>query len=472
MISRVPNSLSSRIAILGVAFALLTGAIGVVTYYFVHEAIELHLDTRIRAEAEALIAGGGGEIGGVVRVVAAREDTHTAGDLGYIVLDKRGLRVGGTLDAPTPPEGYTEFVHYRLANGRRGVAQAYNVAIPSGGRLVVAAEREAVDAMDRVLALIFGGAAVLIVLTGVVSVFLMRRAVSHRLGQIGVAAEAIISGDLSQRMPKLGDTEFDQVSALINRMLERIEHLLGNLRQVSTDLAHDIRSPLNRVRSGLEQLAADEASGSSGDLAAATIREIDDLVDLLNGILGIADIEGFAVRKRFRRLDVEQLAADLFDGYRPVIEANGAIAVFHGQAAWVLGDASLLRRALANLLDNAVVHGVGATRIELRIVANNTRCIIGVSDDGAGIPPEACDAVFRRFVRLEESRTRPGHGLGLNMVAAIALAHHGSAKALAQPVGATIEVSLPLVPADDDSSSHQVVAGAAGLMRTGLHTTQ
>lgn len=452
----LPRSLGGRIALVGGGFALLTCLLGLLTYYVVHEAIEKHLDDRIMAEAEALLAAGGPQgLVGVIEVVRSREGTHTAGDLGYIVLDAKGRRVAGTLDAPVPPPGYSEFLHYRLADGTRGIAQTFNLPISGGGRLVVAADRSEIDQMDNIIIAMFGVATALILLVGFGSVIALRRAVSRRLALMGATAGAIMAGDLSRRMPLAGDAEFDQVAEVINRMLERIEALLENVRQLSTDLAHDIRSPLNRVRGSLEKVAGG-AGGEAPEQAAVTaIGEIDDLLELLGGILGISEIEGFAVRKRFVPLDWSQLAADVVDGYRPAVEAADKRITFEGRQADVLGDAALLRRCLANLIDNALLHAAGASWIHVRIGREDGRCILTVGDNGPGIPAEAHETVFRRFVRLDRSRSTPGHGLGLNMVAAILHAHHGTAEVRPTPTGLTVALSMPCASAGASTEAAQ-----------------
>lgn len=441
-----PRSFRALLGLVGGAFALVTALLCLATYGIVHEAIELHLDTRTKAEAEALLAAADPRgLAGVLDAVRAREGTHTAGDLGYIVVDARGRRVGGTLDAAVPPPGYTEFVHYRLADGGRGIAQAVNVAIPGGGRLVVGADRSAVDQMDRMIFMMFGVAFALILLVALAAALALRRAVRDRLAALRRAADAIMAGDFSRRMPVLGDPEFDQITAVINRMLDRIEVLLDNLRQLSADIAHDIRAPMNRVRGSLEALERRSEDGPHKALGAAAVAEIDALLDLLTAVLGISEIEGFAVRKRFVPVALAALVEDVVDGYRAAAESAGVAMTFDGAPVKIMGDKALLRRALANLIDNALLHASAATRISVRVERRGAHAFVTVADDGPGIAAEEHENVFRRFVRLEQSRTTPGHGLGLNMVSAIALAHDGTARVFPGPSGLTIGFSLPVV---------------------------
>jgi hypothetical protein len=441
------RSVSGLIVMAGSLLAITTCLLGLLTYGVVHEAIERHLDYRTRAEAQALLAAAYPEgIAGVRKAVLQRESSHTAGDLGYILVNASGQRIAGSLKADVPPPGFTEFVHYQLSNGSFGIAQAFNATIPGGGQLVVAADRSEIDQMDRIIFAMFGTAVGLIIFTGIGSAIAMHRLVRRRLSVMGATAEAIMGGDLSQRMPLLGDREFDQVSHVINDMLHRIEILLGHLRQLSADIAHDIRSPLNRVRGALE--ATGQASETNDVTPAAiAVQEIDDLLELLDGVLGISEIEGFAVRKRFRALDMCVLAADVADGYHPVVEAGGMKLLFCGDPVTVMGDEALLRRCLANLIDNAVLHGTGATRITISVVHRATHCMVSVQDDGAGVPAAALDTIFHRFVRLEASQSTMGHGLGLNMVKAIAKAHFGDATAHQRQHGFVVEVCLPATAA-------------------------
>ncbi|HEX8057145.1 MAG TPA: HAMP domain-containing sensor histidine kinase [Novosphingobium sp.] len=450
MISPLPRNLAGnlggRVTLACACFALVTCLLGLLTYRIVHEEIEKHLDQRINAEAEALLAAAVPRgLPGVIEAIRAREATHLPGDLGYIVLARNGRRVAGTLAATPPPKGYTEFVHYRHSDGTRGIAQALNVAIPGGGSLIVAADRSDVNDMDRTILTIFGVTTGLIAAIGIGATVMLRRMVARRLAAMSATAEAIMAGDLSRRMPILRDAEFDQVAQVINRMLDRIEALLENLRQLSTDLAHDIRSPLNRVRGSLE--AFERKSGAEG-IAADAIADIDDLLDLLGGLLGISEIEGFAVRERFVPLDIAQLAADVVDAYRPDVEEAGMRIAFAGNPVEVMGDPALLRRCLANLIDNALLHAIGATLIDVRVSSTGLACEICVSDDGQGIPPGARAAIFRRFVRLDPSRTTPGHGLGLNMVLAIMRAHYGSAEIIPSERGLMLQLSLPVLASE------------------------
>jgi signal transduction histidine kinase len=164
----------------------------------------------------------------------------------------------------------------------------------------------------------------------------------------------------------------------------------------------------------------------------------------LRALLGITEIEGFSVRKRFRAIDLASLVEDVVDGYRPVVESAGLTIDGQVSPVTIDGDAALLRRALANLIDNAILYTPEGTSILVTVAPESGSAILRVADDGPGVPAGERKNIFTRFVRLDASRSTPGHGLGLNLVAAVASAHRGSARALPTQTGLTIEMSIPL----------------------------
>jgi len=194
----------------------------------------------------------------------------------------------------------------------------------------------------------------------------------------------------------------------------------------------------------------------------SSIRDIDDVLDLLRALLGISEIEGFAVRKRFVRLDLGALVEDVADGYRPVVEAAGMMIATEIEAAAVLGDPALLRRALANLIDNAILYTPPGTHIIARVALRGDIVALIVRDDGPGVPAHERENIFSRFVRLDSSRSTPGHGLGLNLVAAVASAHRGRARALPTERGLAVELQLPAAGALMRTASTSVAGSAAG----------
>lgn len=448
----MPRTIRGLILAMGGLISSLTALLGGATYYFANKSMVDQLNTRIMLETRALIAIARNDgLTGMAAAVRAREAQPSVGNLGYILVDARGHHIAGALRAPVPPAGYWNDMTYLRADGETAEAQSLNSAVPGGGRLVVAADRSIVNEADGTVLILFGSAFGLMLLFGVGSALIVGRVVKGRLAGIATTAEAIMAGDLSRRMPvAVHNGEFDQVSAVINRMLDRTEVLLGNLRRISSGVAHDIRSPLNRARGSLEAAEQSLAGRPEQEHVSNSIREVDDVLDLLRALLGITEIEGFSVRRRFRSIDLATLADDVVDGYRPVVESAGLSIEAQVMPVLIDGDAALLRRALANLIDNAILYTRPGTTIRVSVEAEGDLATMRVADDGPGVPAEERENIFSRFVRLDTSRSTPGHGLGLNLVAAVAAAHRGAACALKTPVGLTIEIAVPLGVAQTD----------------------
>lgn len=283
------------------------------------------------------------------------------------------------------------------------------------------------------LALVYGGA-----------VF-FRQQLEQRIGEIRRTAREIESGNLARRMPALGDDEFGRLGADINHMLDRIEQLMNGVRHVSNSIAHDLRTPLTRIRSEL-----DEALRRAGDEAAlreaivnATVG-IDDLISLFNKLLQIAETESGMRARSFAVVDLNAIAEDMVDLYDASAEEQGVslvLATRDGQPT--LGDHDLLASALASLIDNSLKYaGVGA-HVEVSVKADSESVRVVVSDDGPGIPPGELDHVTERFYRVDRSRSLPGNGLGLAIVAAIATFHDGRLELADAAPGLRASLVLP-----------------------------
>ena len=442
----------------GVVTLLLAAALILV----VHRELERQLDQRIEAETHALLDFY--EVHGfdaLTKIVTLRDRRSTTGDMGYlagvdevdrstayILVDAGGERRAGSFSADLPPPGWSEFVHFRRPDGTRGVAQAMNSALPGGGHLVVAADRSVIDQMHwKMLKLFAIGYGALLIL-GMALMIGFGRVIRRKLTGIEASAQAIMAGDLSRRMPLDGsESEFDRLSLVLNRMLDRINALLDNLRQVSGDIAHDLRTPLQRVRNRLEETAKAAGETAVHDQIDAATAEMDDLLDLFSSLLAISEIEGQSIRTRFVSVDLYQAIDEIVDAYRPTVEDSGRTLELTGAPVTVCGDRKLLQRVVANLLDNALLHATGSTSIHISIERSGEQASIMVRDDGPGIPSSEHERVFRRLTRLDTSRSTPGHGLGLNLVAAIVAAHGGTVAIEPASIGLTIRILLPLAPA-------------------------
>ncbi|HWU96195.1 MAG TPA: HAMP domain-containing sensor histidine kinase, partial [Sphingomonas sp.] len=243
---------------------------------------------------------------------------------------------------------------------------------------------------------------------------------------IGTTANAIIAGDYSQRVPidALGGT-FAEQARTFNRMLDRIEALMDNLRQVSSDIAHDLRTPLTRLHATLREAAADELEERERvALIVAADRECNRILSLFAALLRIGEIQAGRRRAQVATIALGPLVEDIVESYAPAFaDASRRIELAGYEPASIRGDADLFNQLLVNLIENALVHTPEASITRVSLSREVDAVVLAVSDNGAGIPASERGEVLRRFVRLERSRSTPGHGLGLALVAAIAAFH-------------------------------------------------
>jgi signal transduction histidine kinase len=332
---------------------------------------------------------------------------------------------------PDEAHGDPRWVDFRMQNadkpGAPQIARARTFVLQGGFHLLVGRDMtERAEFRDTMSdALIW--ALVITVALGIGGGILLSRNFLHRLEAINEGSRAILHGDLTQRMPVSGSgDEYDRLAQNLNEMLDQISRLMEGMRGVANDIAHDLRSPISRLRSRVEVTLMDEADPAKYRAALEkTIEEADAVLETFNALLAIALAESGALRKTFERLDLGALVRDAAELYQAAAEELGQrldVAVAGAPAA--MGDRNLLSQAVANLLDNALKHtpSGGAIRLSARIGVDG-RADIEVSDTGPGIPAEARTRVLERFARLDNSRTTRGSGLGLSQVAATARLH-------------------------------------------------
>jgi signal transduction histidine kinase len=220
--------------------------------------------------------------------------------------------------------------------------------------------------------------------------------------------------------------EFDSLAENLNRMLDRIERLMKGLREVTDSVAHDLRTPLNRLRNRLEESVARlNASGSQADEIERAIAETDQLIATFNALLLIAETDAGTTRAAMSALDLGSVAADVVELYEPLAEERKiSLALAPGAGVVVEGNRSLIAQALANLVDNAIKYTPAGGKVRIRAANTNAGVELSVADSGPGIPSADRPRVTERFVRLEASRSSPGTGLGLSLVMAVAHFHH------------------------------------------------
>ena len=243
------------------------------------------------------------------------------------------------------------------------------------------------------------------------------------------------------------DDEFDQLARVLNAMLEEIERLLENLRQVSSDVAHDLRSPLTHLRNALESTAGEGDTGSRQAAIANAISRVDDILSLFAAILRISEVESGEIRRRFKPVDLSALVTDLAESYAPAVrEAGRSLSWTIAPGLGVTGDRELIAQAVTNLLENAQRHTPQGTEIHVGLTEATEGIQISVADTGPGVALADRERIAQRFIRLEGSRTQAGHGLGLNLVAAVARLHRGHLRFADNAPGLVAEIDLPRDP--------------------------
>lgn len=272
---------------------------------------------------------------------------------------------------------------------------------------------------------------------------------SRRVDEIAATTRQIVSGRLDLRLPvSPRRDELDRLATDINGMLARIEVLMQSLKQVSTDIAHDLRTPLARLRQRLETVRRKSRDAPEYERAIdGAVEETDAIIDTFNALLRISQIEAGARRAKFALVDLSGLGEQLADVYTEVaVDAGHRLDTDIAPGIAVEGDTDLLTQLIANLVENAINHIPSPGRITLALRKTATGSVLEIGDDGPGIPAAERDKVFRRLYRLDRSRTTPGSGLGLALVAAITELHGATVEALDNRPGLLMRVGFPHPP--------------------------
>ena len=436
------RSTSLRLAVLyTLGFALSVVLLGALTLFSTRAALSEQFDARIRSESAALTQELATEgLDGVIQAVRERDHTPGALDYGLIGPDGRIL-AGGFSETATQP-GWTT-IRARQRDGEDEPVRVLTTRLPGGYALLVGDDEERIEALDSVVLRGFAGALAGVVVLGVAGGLAFSRDVHRRLSAISGTAEAIIDGDLSRRVQATGSTDdIDRLALTFNRMLDRIGALMESLRQVSNDVAHDLRTPLTRLRQRLETAQASE--GEQAEAIEGALRDLDSILETFAALLRIAQIEGGARRAGFRQVQLADIAANVVDAFAPSAEdARQSLRLDPSEALTIEGDAELLTQMLVNLVENALRYaGEGAT-IRVGVGTIDHAPAIWVVDNGPGVPAGEHTRLFDRFYRLEQSRSAQGSGLGLALVAAVVKLHEASVRLSDAGPGLRAEVVFP-----------------------------
>ncbi len=415
-------------ALFGVSVLLLLGFIYFTTAGYVSRQTDEAILAEVSSLAEQYRQRG---LDGLASTIAQRAARNPRGHAVYLLLDPIGRRIAGNLDRwPTEFGGDERWIDFFIQDPdspRRDSyrARGHKIALPGGFQLLVGQDVQEQQRLRQLTieALTWGTA--LTFALALIGGALMSRATLQRVEAINRTSREIIGGHLGRRIPTRGTgDEFDQLAQNLNAMLDQIELLMSSIRQVSDNVAHDLRSPLTRLRSRLELARLQTGDADRGALIDELISDVDMLLSTFNALLRIAEIESGNRRAGFAAVEMEPLVRDAIELYEPVAqEKRQSIDARLAKGLSVVGDRHLLSQAVANLLDNAIKYSPPGGSIVVSTEDSGNGAVLSVSDSGPGIPPEFRDKVLERFFRLEASRSSPGSGLGLSLVAAVAKLH-------------------------------------------------
>jgi signal transduction histidine kinase len=437
-----------------IVFALSVSALLGYVYWNTTVLLERQTDETTRAEVQALadqyrLRG----LRGIIDTIQ-RRSTDDSGSV-YLLADAKGQRIAGNLTSlPPMPQAEASWIEFPLqvekgSARERHIARAFHTDLAGGFNLVVGRDVEALRQFGNIIRrTIFYALAIALVL-GLGGGLLMSRNFLRRVDAITEASRTIMAGNMSGRMPVQGSSdELDRLALALNEMLDQIESLMAGMKEVSSNVAHDLKTPLTRIKARVE---AALRSGHEADYRAAlesTVDDSDRLLETFNALLSIARAEAGQSRSGLAAVDASTIIADVVELYEPMAEEEGGSLVSQTQAGLsVMGDRQLLSQALTNLLDNALKYGAreGETpQITVTGKIEADKVVITVADHGEGIPPEDRTRVTERFVRLDSSRSKPGNGLGLSLVSGVMKLHKGALLLEDNNPGLAARLVLPL----------------------------
>ncbi|HVY20497.1 MAG TPA: HAMP domain-containing sensor histidine kinase [Bauldia sp.] len=398
-------------------------------------------------------------VGGLQAVVEVIEQrAHQPGASLYLVTDISGRILAGNVaevanDVLSTSSIDPITVRYQRYTGdsEQRTALVQVVRLPSGFLLLVGRDTGEREQFRQIIGGALAWALVLMIALATLSYIFVSRVVLRRIDSLSASSRRIMEGDLAGRLEVTGSgDEFDRLADSLNAMLDRIEHLLYGVKDVSDNIAHDLKTPLTRLRNRVETALAGPADAANYRAALeATIEESDQLIKTFNALLMIARIEAGSPDGEMTEIDANAVVHDVAELYEPVADEAGVelTANTAPQPIMIKASRELLGQALANLIDNAIKYGApveGAAHIALSATREGDTLVLRVADNGPGIPADDRERALQRFVRLEKSRTQPGSGLGLSLVAAVARLHHGAIELGDGNPGLVVTMRLPL----------------------------
>jgi signal transduction histidine kinase len=451
LLAKTLRSTTFRLAL---TFIAIFGAMVIALFAFVYHTTEAYvhsaLDRAIENDQADLLKtfDVAGRAGLVTAIKQAASGANEVGNY-YLLAGPDSVPLAGNLKSWPPPAIRATGLMSLKFQDMGGVIHSMRVSLTKladGSHLLVGRSTENDAAFMRKVRMANAAILLLIgVLAAVSSITSTRRTVG-RIESINATSQKIMEDDLTRRIPLRGTRdEWDKLAQNLNSMLDRIETLMREMKEVTDNVAHDLRTPLTRIYSRLERARSQPRLATEDQaLIADTMSDLDDVLRIFSSLMRISQIETSNRTAAFRTVNLVEIASDVVELFDAAAEDRRIqMSVTANSKAFVTGDRDLLFDAFANLVDNAIKHGREGGVVTVAIAQDETAATVTISDDGPGIPPEEFSNLFRRFYRLERSRRTPGNGLGLSLVAAIARLHGARIDLSDNNPGAVFRLNFP-----------------------------
>ncbi len=385
----------------------------------------------------------------------AEEYGRGPGSLDYLVQSPQGAGLAGEIPVVGARRGWLRLTV--VDQGEPKAVMAFAEALPGGVVVAVGDDVRRIRQAEAAVLQAFAWGVSATILLGIGGGIWLSQLFLYRVDAISRTAEAIIDGDLTQRIPlrNTGD-DLDRLAETLNRMLDRMDKLLESVRQASNNIAHDLRTPLTRLGQRLEEARTQSPSADHQRTLDAARAEVEALLGTFAALLRIADVEAGAQRSAFNRVDLSAIAATVAEAFTPSAEDEGHTLIAEvAPGIAVRGDRELLTQMLVNLVENALRHTPPGTQVRLSLGSEGGHATLVVEDNGPGVPEAEHEFILRRFYRLDHSRSTPGSGLGLSLVAAVADLHTAALRFSDARPGLRVSVNLSRAAGEVDGAERR-----------------
>ncbi|MBY0611541.1 MAG: HAMP domain-containing histidine kinase [Beijerinckiaceae bacterium] len=446
---RILRTASFRFAMIYAAlFMASVSLLGLIVYTTVRSALETQLSQQIETEATSLAAEyTASGLGRLLAAVSSRDELRGADTLEYSVVGERGVVLAGR--RLRTPEGDGWLIMKASASAPRQGSSSlvmYTVTLDNDVRLLIASDPSWIDRVQHAILIAFGWAIAATLLLALASGLWLSARFLRGMDAVMSTAQAVMAGNMTSRVALSSrNDDFDHLGSAFNSMLNRLGGLMESLKQVSTDIAHDLRTPLSRLKQSLETVGGGQVSIEEmrSGIADATA-QVDEILSTFSALLRIAQVESGTRRSGFETVDLSELTETVAVDFAAVAEGKGqSMATRIDPGIRIDGDRELLTQLLVNLIENAIRHTQEGSHIRIDVSRLGETVALVVADNGPGVEEADRERIFERFFRSERSRTTPGNGLGLHLVKAVAELHRGSVAAFDCAPGLGIRVSLP-----------------------------